>query len=437
MSDDINLRFELHPAQLEVFTDSARFIVLVAGRRFGKSYLACIRVIVSATSPENSKRKPVWIVAPVFSIAKTVYWQLLLDLAAPLITNANVNEGVVTLRNGVQIAIKGSDRPDTLRGVGLFDVILDEFASMKSEVWESIIRPSLSDVKGRALFIGTPAGRNHFFALYEAAMEDESGEWSAYRFTSLANPYLPTGEVEAARRTMSSAIFRQEYEASFETGGGSIIKPEWIKYRDDEPPKGEFIVAADLAGFEEVAKATTSRLRRLDQTVIPVVKVLDDGAWWVRDIHIGRWGPKETAKRIVDILADETVKSRAFGMEKGSLFNAVMPYIIDEANSKDRKTSVYVNARPLTHENRAKIDRITWALAGRFEHGRISFRRASWNSEAVDQIVNFPSKLVHDDVPDALAYIEQLARDLVFGEFDEKSEEDSRYWRPMDDDIGF
>src|SRR3989304_3367045 len=117
---------------------------------------------------------------------------------------------------------------------------------------------------------------------------------------------------------------------------------------------------------------TRARLRRLDQTVIPVVKVLDDGAWWVRDIHIGRWGPKETAKRIVDILADETVKSRAFGMDKGSLFNAVMPYIIDEANSKDRKTSVYVNARPLTHENRAKIDRITWALAGRFEHGRIS-----------------------------------------------------------------
>lgn len=434
VSEDVELKFELHPAQLEVFQSLARFIVLVAGRRFGKSYLACIRAICSATDPANTKRKPVWIIAPVFSQAKQTYWQLLLDLAAPLITNANVNEGTISLFNGVQIAIKGSDRPDTLRGIGLYDCILDEFASMKPEVWESIIRPALSDVRGRALFIGTPAGRNHFFLLYEAAVEDESGEWAAFRFNSLANPYLPEGEVEAARRTMSSAIFRQEYMASFETGGGSIFLPAWFIHEPTEPPKGDYLVTADFAGFEEVANANNSRLKRLDRTAIPVVKIHGDDEWWVRDFHMGRWGPKETAKRIVDILADEEIRPRAFGMEKGALYNAIMPYIKDEAMGRPK--AVHLNPQALSHENKSKVDRITWALAGRFEHGKIKFRTAGWNNEVEDEFIHFPSKLVHDDAPDALAYIEQLARLFVLSDFDERDEEDP-YWEPVDPDFGF
>lgn len=434
MSDEVRLDFSLHDAQLEVFTAPERFVVLVAGRRFGKSHLAIVKAICAATSPENIKKLPVWIVAPTHPQAKQIYWQPLLDMAAPLIASTNINEGLVRLNNGVQIGVKGSDRPDTLRGVGLFLVILDEYADMKTEVWESILRPALSDVRGRALFIGTPKGRNHFHALYEQAMEDGTGQWAAFRYYSSANPFLPAGEIEAARQMMTSTLFRQEYEASFETGGAGIIKPEWILYEDEEPSDGEYVMAADLAGFEEVQKATTSRLKRLDQSVVPVVKIYGDDQWWVESIQIGRWGVKETARRIVDTLADEKRDIQVFGMEKGTIFNAVLPYLNDEANRKDRKTPVALRMQPLSHENRSKIDRITWALLGRLEHGRIKFRRGPWMTEVTDQLLHFPSRMVHDDVPDALAYVAQLAEGRRFSRFEDAQEP---YWSPIDSDMGF
>lgn len=433
MTEAVELNFSLHDAQLEVFTCASRFIALVAGRRFGKSHLAIVRAICSATDPKNIKKLPVWIVAPTHPQAKQIYWQPLLDLAAPLIASTNINEGLVRLHNGVQIGVKGSDRPDTLRGVGLFDVILDEYADMKTEVWESILRPALSDVRGRALFIGTPKGRNHFYTLYQEAVEDETGEWAAFRYYSSSNPFLPPGEIDAARRMMSSALFRQEYEASFETGGSGLIKPEWIVYEDEEPKDGEYVMAADLAGFEEVRQATTSRLKRLDQSVLPIVKLHGDDNWWVESVQIGRWGVKETARRIVDALADEKKDIQVFGMERGTIFNAVLPYLHDEANRKDRGKPVALRMQPLSHENRSKIDRITWAILGRLEHGRIKFRRGPWMNDVEDQLVHFPSKLVHDDVPDALAFIAQIAEGRRFSRFEDAAED---YWKPMDPDIG-
>lgn len=434
MADGIELDFRLHEAQLEVFTAPERFVVLVAGRRFGKSHLAIVRAICSATSPLNVKKLPVWIIAPTHPQAKQIYWQPLLDLAAPLIASTNINEGLVRLHNGVQIGVKGSDRPDTLRGVGLFDVILDEYADMKTEVWESILRPALSDVKGRALFIGTPKGRNHFYSLYQAAIEDETGQWAAFRYNSTANPFLPEGEVEAAKNSMASTMFRQEYEASFETGGSGLIKREWILYEDEEPVGGEYVMAADLAGFADVKVANTSRLQRLDQSVVPIVKLHGDDQWWVRSVDIGRWGPKETAKRIVDHMGDQKLDIQTFGMERGTIFNAVVPYLNDEAGHKDRKPPVGLKLQPLSHENKSKIDRVTWALVGRLEHGRIKFRRGPWMTEVEDQLVNFPSRLVHDDVPDALAYIAQIAEGRRFSMFSDSMED---YWTPMDEDVGF
>jgi hypothetical protein len=387
----------------------------------------------------------VWIVAPVFVQAKQIYWQLLNDLARPLIENINVNEGIVYLINGVQIAIKGSDRPDTMLGVGLFDVILDEFSYMKPEVWERILRPTLSDVGGRALFIGTPSGRNHFYKVYSEALEDQSGDWAAFTFSSADNPFIPAGEIDAARRSMSSSMFRQEYEASFETGGSGLFKPEWFKYAEEYPiighkthgePEykyGEWLLTVDLHGLEEAKNATTSRLKRLDETQLIVTKIQDDGSWFVDRVYHGRWGVKEIAERIVGILANQKRPIAAWGMEKGTLLNAVMPYVREEAGR--RSPPVPVNPTPLSHQNKSKIDRIRWALEGRLEHGQINFRTAEWNKMAEDQIINFPSKLVHDDFPDALALTDQLAATRTFADLSQG--EDERYWEPMDDDAGF
>ena len=214
------LDINLHPAQLQIFQSNKRFKIVAAGRRFGKSYLSAWLLLINAIQSES---KDVFYIAPTFQQAKDIMWSMLKELGRDLIIQAYENTAVLTLINGRKIYLKGSDRPETLRGVGLSYVVLDEYASMKPIVWEQIIRPTLADVKGRALFIGTPAGKNHFFDLYQDALEDEEN-WDAFQFTSVDNPFLPQEEIEAASKSMSSMSFRQEFEASFETFSGGIFK---------------------------------------------------------------------------------------------------------------------------------------------------------------------------------------------------------------------
>ena len=181
-----NLDINLHPAQLQIFNSKKRFKIVAAGRRFGKSYLSAWLLLINAIQSES---KDVFYVAPTFQQAKDIMWGMLKDLGKDLIASAHENTAVLTLVNGRKIYLKGSDRPDTLRGIGLSYVVLDEYASMKPVVWEQIIRPTLADVQGGALFIGTPAGKNHFFDLYKDAIEDE--DWEAFQFTSTDNPFYP------------------------------------------------------------------------------------------------------------------------------------------------------------------------------------------------------------------------------------------------------
>jgi hypothetical protein len=434
---DITLDFHLHAAQMRVFQSPKRFTVLTAGRRFGKTHMARVRAATKALDPKNVKRKPVFIIAPIATQAKLLYWQELLNMLHPVLDPKRApqsNEGHIFLNNGVLIGVKGADRPDTLRGVGLYHAELDEYADMKSEVWESIIRPALADVKGTAGFIGTPKGRNHFWDLIQRHKDDP--EWEMFHFTSLDNPFLEPSEIEAAKATMSSQVFRQEFMASFETGGSDSFKREWFAYSEGEPTDkdgkvvpGEWYVVVDLAGFAGVQGTGVGyRQRRLDQHAIAVVKVLDDERWWVRDLYLGRWGVHETVRRIVD--ACESCQTMQLGIEKGALYNVVAPEITAVAAQRH----LSLRPEPLSHENKTKSDRIGWALQGRMEHGKILWRPGPHMREIEDQFMNFPSPLVHDDALDALSYIPQLAEGQVFSRFAQAVEEP--YWVPTDIEVG-
>ena len=435
MSGDVEIKFSLHPAQLAVFNSKTRFRMLVAGRRFGKTHLAIAEACCAALDPANRLKQSVYLIAPTQPQAKVLYWRPLLDKLHALITSTNVNEGLIYLNNGVVVGVKGADNPDALRGPGLYFAVLDEYASMKPYVWGEIIRPALADSAGRAMFIGTPAGRNHFYDMFMEASRGDDSEWKAWHYESIENPFLPAGEIEGARRSMSSAAFNKEFRASFETGSGGAIKAEWLKIDEIEPKKqGYWFVVVDLAGFTGVEKAQTSKQKQLDEHVIVVAKVMieKDGtdSWWVKDVQRGRWGTKEAAKRIMDAI--ESAEPSAWGMERGALYNAVLPSIYEEALRRklDLKAPV-----PLTHENRIKAERILWALQGRFEHGKITFNRAAWNRDAEDQLTQFPSRMVHDDIPDALSYIAQISQGRVFEDFSDV--EDTPYWQPQDASIGY
>lgn len=422
----MDLDFSLHPAQLQIFNSKKRFKIVSAGRRFGKSYLSAVLLIISALQEENQhgydlRGKDVWYIAPTFQQGKEIMWRMLKDLAEGIIESAHENTATLTLVNGRRISIKGSDRPDTLRGVALSTVVLDEYASMKPEVWEQIIRPTLADVKGDALFIGTPYGKNHFYQLYLYAQGDD--EWEAFHFTSKDNPFLDSDEIEAARNSMSTSSFRQEFEASFEAAGGGIFKEEYIKY-GEEPKDGDWYIAVDPAGYEEVKGKVDSKLKRLDEMAIAIVKV-HQGGWFVKNILTGRWGIREASLRIIKAAHD--VHARAVGIEKGSLKNAIMPYLEDQM----RRIGIYPRIVELTHGGKKKTERIAWALEGRFEHGRITLEKGPWNQKFISQLLDFPNPMAHDDMPDALAYIDQVAVTNYAIDFDD------REWTPLDEVAGY
>ena len=150
------LNLTLTAWQETVFKDPCRFKVVAAGRRTGKSYLSAVSLIVNALNGKDGK---VFYVAPTQGMARDILWDLLFDLAGDIIEASNVNNLTITLAGNNTIYLKGADRPDTLRGVSLKYLVLDEAAFMKPDVWESILRPALSDKKGSALFIGTPEGK--------------------------------------------------------------------------------------------------------------------------------------------------------------------------------------------------------------------------------------------------------------------------------------
>ena len=387
----------LLPWQEEVFHDTTRFKVVAAGRRPGKSRLAAWLLIINALQTEKGQ---VFYVAPTQGQARDIMWQTLMELGHPVIAGSHINNLQIKLVNGTMISLKGADRPETMRGVSLGFLVMDEYADMKPDVWEQILRPALADQKGEALFIGTPMGRNHFYELYKYAELGDDETYKAWHFTSYDNSMLDSDEIDIAKKSMSSYAFRQEFMASFEARGSEMFKEEWVRF-GESPEEGDYYIAVDLAGFEDVNKKRTKNTK-LDDTAIAVAKVNENG-WFVENIIYGRWGLDETATKIFQAVRD--YRPVSVGIEKGIAKQAVMSPLMDLM----KRYGTFFRVEELTHGNKKKTDRVMWALQGRFENGYITLNQGEWNVKFLDQLFQFPDVLTHDDLIDALAYIDQLA----------------------------
>ena len=394
-----DLHIELLPWQKQVWADETRFKIVAAGRRTGKSRLAAWMLIVNALQAD---RGHVFYVAPTQGQARDIMWQTLLELGNPVISGSHINNLQIKLINGATISLKGADRPETMRGVSLKFLVLDEYADMKPDVFEQILRPALADQKGCAMFIGTPMGRNHFYELYKYAELDDDPTYKAWHFTSYDNPLLDPDEIDIAKRSMSSYAFRQEFMASFEARGSEMFKESWIQTSEEAPEAGDYYIAIDLAGFEEVNKKRTKNTK-LDETAISVVKVSEHG-WFVENIIYGRWELNETAMKIFQAVRD--YRPVSVGIERGIAKQAVMSPLTD----LQKKYGTFFRVEELTHGNKKKTDRVMWALQGRFENGYITLNKGEWNARFLDQLFQFPDPLTHDDLVDSLAYIDQLAK---------------------------
>lgn len=222
----------LHPKQMEVYQCKKRFRVVVAGRRWGKTALSRVLIIKRAQIP----RQKIWYVAPTYRMAKQIMWIDLLEAIPPKwIKKINETTLTITLVNKTRIELKGADKADSLRGVGLHFLVLDEFQDMDQDTWTKVLRPTLADNAGDAIFIGTPKAYNYLYELYKLGARseiyiDEKGRnrrnnWMSWQFPTITSPFIPQSEIESARHDMDDKSFKQEFEASFETMSGRVYYP--------------------------------------------------------------------------------------------------------------------------------------------------------------------------------------------------------------------
>ena len=205
--------------QREVFESKARFRVLISGRRFGKTFLAVNELAKFSRYP----KKKVWYVAPTFRMAKQIVWAELIEKLTKHKWIGDVNNSDLTaiLRNGSTISLRGADNENSLRGVGLDFLVMDEFADIKQQAWFEVLRPTLSDRRGHVLFCGTPRGYGNWsYNLFLKAETDK--EWNSFKYTTLEGQQVPKQEIEQAKADLDERTFQQEYEASFVNYSGII-----------------------------------------------------------------------------------------------------------------------------------------------------------------------------------------------------------------------
>lgn len=213
---------KFHKFQKIVHDSPARFKVVVAGRRWGKTAFSRIQIILFAL---RKKKALVWYVAPTYAMARDIMWGALIDALPPeFIAKKNETQLTVVLKNGSVIQCKGADKPDSLRGRGVDYVVLDEYQDFKTGTWDAAIFPTLTDKRGHALIIGTPKAYNHLYELYKKGQSEhpDDRDFASWQFPTRTSPFIPASELAMARRNMDERTFKQEFEASFETMTGRV-----------------------------------------------------------------------------------------------------------------------------------------------------------------------------------------------------------------------
>ena len=219
--------YEPHPGQVLLHDSKARFRVVIAGRRWGKSLLA-------AKEAETMILKPLtrgWIVSKTYDLGEKVFREihntLIHQFNLQTVRKSYSPKGgsmYLEFPQGSIVEVKSAEHPDSLVGEGLDWLVFDECASCKASIWEQYLRPTLSDRNGWALFISTPRGYNWLYDLWKRGNDPDHPEWKSFRFPSWDNPHLSGEDIEEAKRTMSRAAFEQEYGAAFTFSSGQVYK---------------------------------------------------------------------------------------------------------------------------------------------------------------------------------------------------------------------
>ena len=232
-----------------------RWILLICHRRAGKTTAAINHLI------RDCVRKPgkYAYIAPTYKQAKMIAWDMLKQYTQLLPMKYNEAELTAIFPNGSKMYLLGSENPDSLKGIGLQGVVMDEYAKQVPEAWEEVIRHTLIDTKGYALFIGTPKGKNHLYDMYNKALK--SDEWHTIILTNRETHAFPEEELESIRRDVSPEKFQQEQECSFlikdtayfENIEQVVVLPHLTQDRNLDK---EYVMGVDLAKHTDFTAIT-------------------------------------------------------------------------------------------------------------------------------------------------------------------------------------
>lgn len=301
MTISVSIAMHPHPGQYIVHNCLTRFRVLSCGRRWGKTTLGsgeCFEV-------GSMGGKALWL-APTYAMTQ-VGWQPIHDHALHIPgVDISLSEKRVKFPNGGVIEVRSADNPQNLRSNAWDFVVFDEAAYIKRETWTEVIRPTLADRHGRALFISTPRGRNWFWELYQKGMAAEP-DWFSFQYTTFDNPYIDEKEIKAAQAELPEIIFQQEFLAAFVDEAGGVfrrVQEAATSQKLDAPePEHQYVCGVDLAMSTDYTVITVmdmtahklvfiDRFTRCDQPVIEdrveaAIKRFGCISAWVEDNGIG------------------------------------------------------------------------------------------------------------------------------------------------------
>lgn len=379
----------LHDKQKVIQQDPRRFKIVRAGRRFGKTKLG-VREITEAGL---SGGRAFW-VAPTYKLAKPGWRDL--RYLADQIPGAEIRRGEMEILfpGGGEAAIRTAQDPSNLRAEGLDYVVLDEAAYQPEDIWWEVLRPSLVDRRGSALFISTPTGvQGWLYELWHA--HENNPDWGLHHYSSYDNPFLDPLELDGLREEMGELLFAQEILAEFVELSGSIIRRAWIKYFNVVEDhyilaSGEMVVKADCSNYITCDPALSTR-ETADYTVFAVWAKTPDKKTrlllHVMRVHLEAPDVVSTAAELL-----KTWDASWIGFEAVAYQAALIQFARREG----------LPAQPL----RADKDKVARALplASQLEAARVQFRaEAAWLPDLERELLMFPHG-PYDDQVDALAY---------------------------------
>ena len=383
----------LHKNQKLVADDEARWKILCAGRRFGKTRLGVQLCIETAMAGKRA-----WWVAPTFSIARVGWRDIMMagfDLANAMGVEVKMGDMVVNFPNGGFIAVKSADNPQRLRGEGLDFLVMDEAAFVKEETWTEVLRPTLTERKGSALFISTPRGMNNwFYRLWQDAEERE--DWARFRFSTVDNPAIDPEELESAKREIGSLTFAQEYEAEFVNEGTQLFRQDWFRYYQPA------VRGAKLDGlvyeFDNMSKfatvdLATSTKQTADYTVFTAfAHDTSENKLFVIDMLRKRMEAPDIIPAMKKFYKKNNLEW--IGVEKAGFQLSIVQFA--------RREGLQVRELKADKDKRSRA----MPLSAKLESGQVFFPddpMVDWVHEAERELLTFPLG-AHDDIVDTLAY---------------------------------